>query len=129
MAHAHLHLLAGKRILVIANEDFLSHGTRRQLGRLKASIAGPASNLADAVRMIVDGGISAAVVDVRLAGDVFFAVAEKLEDLDLPFVFAITGEPMPASCIYRGFVLSENLEELDKIAKALFAPRSAEDLH
>ncbi|AXV15247.1 response regulator [Neorhizobium sp. SOG26] len=129
MAHAHLHLLAGKRILVVANEDSLSDGTRRQLGRLKASIWGPASSLAYAVRMIVDGGISAAVVDVRLAGDVFFAVAEKLEDVDIPFVFAIAGEPMPASRDYRGFVLCEDLDELDKIARALFAPCSAEDLH
>jgi hypothetical protein len=129
MAHAHLHLLAGKRILVVANEDSLSDGTRRQLGQLKASTAGPESSLTDIMKMVGEGGISAAVVDVRLAGDVFFAVAEKLEDVDIPFVFAITGEPIPASRDYRGFVLCEDLDVLDKIAKALFAPCSAEDLH
>lgn len=129
MENGYLDLYAEKRILVVEEEYFLSDETRQMLDRLRALVVGPASNLAEAFAIIDEQNFEAAVLDVHLADELIFPVAERLEELGIPFVFATGHQATLVSRKYSGFVFCEKLNELDKIAKALFASSLTEEMH
>jgi FixJ family two-component response regulator len=55
-------------------------------------VVGPAASVEEALRLIEevasDGGLSAAVLDLNLAGEVVSPVADRLSALGVPFLFA-----------------------------------------
>jgi hypothetical protein len=57
-----------------------------------AKVVGPAASVGDALQLIdevaSDGGLSAAVLDINLNGEVVSPVADRLAALGVPFVFA-----------------------------------------
>jgi len=115
-----LHLLEGKLILVVEDEYFLADETRRQLVALKAEVLGPAGNVDDALELIETRCIDAAILDVHLGDELVFSVAERLEELGIPFVFATGYDPCIVPDRFSGFTLCEKPTELGKIARALF---------
>ena len=57
-----------------------------------AEVIGPACSLDEALRLTeaaaADGGLSAAVLDINLAGEAVWPVADRLAALGVPFVFS-----------------------------------------
>jgi CheY-like chemotaxis protein len=81
--------LAGRRILIVEDEYFLADDMSRMLCSIGAEIAGPASDIDDALRMLEDGAsIDGAVLDVKIRGDMAFPIARELRARHVPFVFA-----------------------------------------
>ncbi len=115
-----LYLFEGKRILVVEDEYFLADETRVQLVALKAEVVGPAGNVDDALELIETRDIDAAILDVHLGDELVFSVAERLEALGIPFVFATGYDPSIVPERFSGFFLCEKPTELGKIARALF---------
>ncbi|NWJ27589.1 response regulator [Rhizobium sp. RM] len=117
----YLHLLNGKRILIVEDEYFLADETRRQLIALKAEVVGPVAHVDDALELISSRKIDGAILDVHLGDELVFPVAERLDELDIPFVFATGYDPNVVPEKFSGFTLCEKPTELGKIARALFA--------
>ncbi|MBB2752894.1 UNVERIFIED_ORG: CheY-like chemotaxis protein [Rhizobium aethiopicum] len=113
-------LFSGKRILIVEDEYFLADETRRKLEELGAIVVGPTSNVSQALDLIDEEHIDAAILDVFLGDELVFAVADELEARDINFVFATGYDPSHIPVKYKGFALCEKPTELEQIAVALF---------
>jgi CheY-like chemotaxis protein len=80
--------LRGCRVLVTEDEYFLADDIARSLRSLGAKVAGPVSELEDALGILDSGEtIDGAVLDVNLKGEMIFPIARALRARNLPFVF------------------------------------------
>lgn len=114
---------SGKRILVVEDEYFLADETRRKLQKLGAIVVGPTGRVDQALQLIGEQDVDAAILDIQLDGGLVFPVAEKLETLNIPYVFATGYDPSIIPARFNGFTLSEKPIDLEHIAKALFGPK------
>lgn len=123
-----LHLLARKRILVVEDEYFLADETRKQLVALKADVIGPVATVEDAFALIETAIVDGAILDIHLGDEFVFPVADKLDTLDIPFVFASGYDPSVLPERFSGFLLCAKPTELSKIAHGLFATTNSDGL-
>ncbi|MGK6312317.1 response regulator [Neorhizobium sp. DT-125] len=115
-----MHMFAGKRILIVEDEYFLADETRRRLDQFGATVIGPAAHVEEALALIKQVEIDAAILDVHLGDQFVFPVAEELDRLDIPFVFATGYDPAFIPKKFTGFAFCEKPAELENIALALF---------
>ena len=113
---------AGTKVLVVEDEFLLADDARRALEDLGAAVIGPTPRVDKALQFLRTTQIDAAILDIDLAGELVFPVAEMLQDMGIPFVFASAYETSIIPARYKGFVLSDKPIELERIAQALFAP-------
>ncbi len=79
--------LANRRILVVEDEFLIAAVLCDMLEDVAASVVGPAANLGEAMRLVQDQGIEAAILDMNLNGEWSDPVAEELVRRGIPFVF------------------------------------------
>jgi PAS domain S-box-containing protein len=79
-----------KRILLVEDEAIVAMMMADMLGDLRFAVLGPINRLAPATAAARDDDIDAAILDVNLAGENVYPVAEILESRGVPFVF-VTG--------------------------------------
>ena len=80
--------LRGKRVLIVEDEYLIAQDLAEALRAAGAEVAGPVGSATDAER-ILDGGTppDLALLNVRLRGGTVFALADKLDQAGVPFVF------------------------------------------
>ena len=113
-------LFKGKNILVVEDEYFLADETRRELENLGANVVGPAADSSTALALIEDEAIDAAILDIMLEGESVFEVAERLEEMDIPYVFATSYDESIVPERLSQYVFCSKPFHLNMIAKALF---------
>ena len=118
-------MFSGKHILIVEDEYFLADETRRKLEELGAIVIGPTANVRNALNLIDQEHVDAAILDVFLGDELVFAVADELEARQINFVFATGYDPSHIPVKYKGFALCEKPTELENIAVALFGPAVA----
>jgi len=113
-----LPLMSGRRILIVEDEHFLTNRVRTELERLNVDIVGPipVGEEADRLALTVD----AAILDIEIPPNWAFPLAERLQRIRLPYVFAVRGDQARFSEGFPGFLLSPDPEALASIARALF---------
>jgi CheY-like chemotaxis protein len=79
--------LQGLRVLIVEDEPLIASSLEDVLNDLGCVVIGPAMNLDDAVRLAREAEIDGACLDVNLAGEKVYAVADILRERGLPFVF------------------------------------------
>jgi DNA-binding response OmpR family regulator len=108
------HALKGKRVLLVEDEALVAMMVEDELLNAGAQIVGTASSVAEALRMIEvamgDGGISVAILDLNLDGELVWLVANALDELGVPFVFETgygpdfdTGKYVMAPVLHKPF--------------------------
>jgi PAS domain S-box-containing protein len=76
------------RLLVVEDEALLAMELCSDLSQLGWDIIGPASTIEEALRLINQAPLpTAAVLDVNLHGQPVYPLAERLQELGVPFVF------------------------------------------
>jgi DNA-binding response OmpR family regulator len=84
--------LYGRRILVIEDEPLVAMMLEDSLIEAGASVLGPAGSVEMALLLLdnalANGGISAAVLDLNLAGSAALPVSAKLDSASVPYVVA-----------------------------------------
>jgi CheY-like chemotaxis protein len=118
----HLELFSGKRVLIVEDEYLIAQDTRRALEKAGAIVIGPASNVDDGLELVRSQKIDAAILDINLDGDMVYPIADLLDEMSIPFVFATGYSPSQIPGKYSGYVLCEKPTELGYIALALFDP-------
>ena len=108
--------LKGNRILVVEDDPFIALDVADNLARAGATVVGPAHNLLAALRLAEDADLAAAVLDFRLEHGDTLAVAARLAERGIPFVFQtsdpeavrrsrpealILSKPVPAETLIR----------------------------
>ncbi len=76
------------RVLIVEDEMLVAMNIEDMLLDLGHEVAGIASRLAPGLALARDADIDAAVLDVNLAGEPSFPIAELLEARGVPFLFA-----------------------------------------
>jgi CheY-like chemotaxis protein len=80
--------LSGLRLLVVEDESHVAMLVEDMLADMGCDVVASAARVSEALRLIEAVAIDAAVLDVNVAGEKVFPVAEKLRDRKIPFVFA-----------------------------------------
>jgi ActR/RegA family two-component response regulator len=80
--------LAGKRALIVEDDNVLAMHLAGELAAQGATVIGPAATVAEALDVIASSELDVAIVDINLGGKAAFPVADALADRRVPFVFA-----------------------------------------
>ena len=82
--------LPGNRILLVEDEGLVALMMLEMLNDLGFAVIGPYANMADATAALVNEQIDAAILDVNLANELAYPLADTLNSRGIPFVF-VTG--------------------------------------
>lgn len=80
--------LAGLRILVVEDEAAISLLLEDMLLDFGCEVVGPAARLATALEVVAREEVDLAILDVNVAGEPIYPVAEALAARSIPFVFS-----------------------------------------
>jgi PAS domain S-box-containing protein len=80
-------LLVGNRLLLAEDEALVAIDIKDMLVELGFEVVGPYSNVAQALAVVTNYGIDAAILDINLGGELIYPVAERLIDKGVPFMF------------------------------------------
>ncbi|MEL6061554.1 MULTISPECIES: response regulator [unclassified Methylobacterium] len=80
--------LSDRRVLTVEDEYFIAQELEEALRKAGVTVLGPASSVGAALALL-DGGTppEAAVLDVNLAGEMVYPVADRLIARGIPFLF------------------------------------------
>ncbi len=120
--------LEGKRVLVVGDEALVSMFVEDELRDAGATVLRPVVCVDDAMRLVeaaADGGISAAVLDINLAGQHVGPLADRLAALGVPFLFAMgygegcdTGGHGTAPTLHKPFDSGRLVDAVEALASA-----------
>lgn len=79
--------LQGLRILIVEDEAIIASFLEDALLDLGCEVIGPALTMEDALRLAREAAIDGAGLDINIAGEKSYAVADILAARGLPFVF------------------------------------------
>ena len=79
--------LGGMRVLVVEDEGLIAMDLAATLRRAGCTVVGPARRVAHALRHVADDAPDVAILDVNLAGEPVFPVADALAERGVPFTF------------------------------------------
>jgi len=80
--------LAGLRVLVVEDEGPVAMLVETMLEDLGCAVVLSAASIREALELVRRGGFDVALLDVNLAGEKVFPVADELRRLGVPFAFA-----------------------------------------
>jgi DNA-binding response OmpR family regulator len=80
-------ILSGLRVLVVDDDLIIGLLVQDTLVKCGCTVAGPFDNMPDALRSAETESLDAAVLDINIAGEEVFPVAEILERRQVPFLF------------------------------------------
>jgi PAS domain S-box-containing protein len=81
-------VLAGGSIMLVEDEAIVALAVNDALTDMGFSVVGPFSRISDACRALRDNQVDAAILDINLAGETVYSLAEMLTSRKIPFVFA-----------------------------------------
>jgi DNA-binding response OmpR family regulator len=76
------------RILVVEDEMLVAMLIEDVLGDLGHQVIGPAMRIETALAVIENQAVDFAILDINIAGKQSFPVADRLKELQVPFIFA-----------------------------------------
>jgi CheY-like chemotaxis protein len=80
--------LAGLRVLLVEDEGPVAMLVEAMLDDLGCTVVLSAASVREALELVRRGGFDVALLDVNLAGEKVFPVADELRRLGVPFAFA-----------------------------------------
>ncbi len=106
-------IAAGTRVLLVEDDYLLASDLARRLNQMGFDIIGPLPGVAEALdRIHANDNIAAAMLDIRLSGEMVFPVADELERRAVPFIFATAFDPEFVPARHAGkLVLRKPLED------------------
>lgn len=102
--------LQGLSVLAVEDEALVAMCLEDILLDLGCAVLGPAARVHQALKLLDTEHVDIAVLDVNVAGEVVFPVADKLKALGVPFIFATAYGVAGVIAIHR---------EADRAAEAL----------
>lgn len=121
-------MLEGKKILIVEDEVILALDLRFAMEDMGADVIGPCHRLSRAMEMAETAPIDGAILDVDLAGEAVFPLADNLRKRHVPFVFH-TGRHNPAelSDLYGGVTICPKPSSPERVAQELMAMMNRTD--
>lgn len=79
--------LKNMTVLLVEDEAILAIDITEELGKFGATVVGPARTVREALRLVQESDLTAAILDLNLMGELSFPVAELLFQRNVPFIF------------------------------------------
>ncbi len=115
-----LHSLAGKSILIVEDEYHIASGLASHLLSAGVDVVGPASGVDDALKYIsARHHLAGAILDIRLGDTNVFPVADELDRLSIPYLFATALEADQIPARHADAIVLRKPVEDDAIVAAL----------
>jgi CheY-like chemotaxis protein len=89
-------VLKGRRILILEEQMQIALLLAGMVQDFGCEVVGPAKDVSDALTLIAENALDAAILDVKIGGNNTLAVADELIRKGTPFAFA-SGNKTPAS--------------------------------
>ena len=80
--------LKGLRVLVVEDQAPIALLLEDMLVESACEVVGPASRVGQALRLLSNHTVDAAVLDLNIAGELVYPVADALDARGLPYLFA-----------------------------------------
>ena len=80
--------MEGLRVLVVEDEALVALQLEDLLTEQGCIVVGPASRVRQALKLLNDHPVDAAVLDLNIAGELVYPVADELTNRGLPYIFA-----------------------------------------
>lgn len=109
----------GARVLVVEDEIMVALDVRDLLRELGCIVAGIAHDVRGGLSMSSPEILDAAILDVNLGMEQVFPVADKLQELGVPFIFATGYGPADLSTRYPGREVLHKPYRATQLAEAL----------
>jgi two-component sensor histidine kinase/CheY-like chemotaxis protein len=116
--------IRGKRILLVEDEPLVALMMSQMIGDLGGEVMGPYGTLSEAASAAIEG-VDAAVLDVNVAGELVYPLAERLVRADIPMVFLTGYDANSVDGRYAGSsILTKPIDERDLavVLAGLFEP-------
>jgi CheY-like chemotaxis protein len=122
-------VLAGRRVLVVEDQYAIALDLCEGLDQQGADVVGPASSVEDALVMLEGGARpDVAVLDVQLRGGLVYPVADRLQQLGVPYLFTTACEQNEIPERHRRAPRFEKPIRLTSILEAIREQSSPRDL-
>jgi DNA-binding response OmpR family regulator len=106
------------RILVVDDEPLISMLVEDWLGELGCEVVGPARTVADGLAL-ADGELDGAILDVNLAGDTCFPLADALRSRGVPVAFATGDGALDEGQGFKGAVILRKPFDFESVKSVL----------
>jgi CheY-like chemotaxis protein len=111
--------LSGLTVLAVEDESLVAMLLEDLLTDLGCTVAGPAATCNDALHLIEQRRIDAAVLDINIIGGNAFAIADRLSELHIPFIFATGYGAAGVHDAHRNRAVLQKPYSFDNLQKAL----------
>ena len=121
--------LMGLRLLVVEDEALISLLIEDLVTSLGCALAGTASNVSEALKLIEAVPIDGALIDVNLGGEIAAPVSQALSEKGIPLILVTGYEEPPLDefpVVHKPF---ESRELRDAIIQHLRSNGGGQDLH
>lgn len=112
-------VLDGARVLIVEDEFMVAALLEDTLQAFGCEVVGPAARIDEALALLEREEIDAAVLDVNIAGEQVFPVADVLERRGIPFVFATAYGRGGVAEAHRTHEILQKPYELRSLRRAL----------
>ena len=115
----------GKRILILEEQASITQLLVDMLGALNCRVVGPADRVPQALALLVEHDVDAAILDVKIKGEPSYAVAEELLRRGIPWAFASSNETDEIERRYPGVpVIAKpySSAHIQRVLEQLLAP-------
>ena len=107
-------MIGNNRIMIVEDEILVALAVADYLTDLGFSIVGPFTKLVDAKLAVAQGHVDAAILDVNLAGEPIYPLAEILAERSVPFIFTTGYGAESIDARFKGApVLQKPIEQED----------------
>ena len=79
--------IAGDRIMIVEDEPLVAMAMSELMTELGLTVVGPFGKVGQAIAALKDNSINAALLDINLAGELVYPLADMLIADNVPFVF------------------------------------------
>ncbi|MXQ14140.1 response regulator [Microvirga makkahensis] len=111
--------LTYRRVLIVEDEYFLADDMAQALRKFGADVVGPVRSTDEALALLAEEPVDAAVLDINLKGQMVYPVADALREQGVPFIFATGYDEAAVPEAYRGVPRWEKPFRPEDLAKAL----------
>lgn len=113
--------LANARILVVEDEFLIALHVQSELEDAGATVIGPVASIADGLRLVEEGNIDVAVLNVTIADGLSFPIAAALDAKMKPFIFVTSSSRQFLGSAYVSALVIDKPIDFARLIPALVA--------
>lgn len=92
--------LKGLRVLIVEDQAPIALQLEDMLVDSECEVVGPASRVDQALKLLEEQAVDTAVLDINIAGDLVYPVADAMDARGLPYIFATGYSPSDVASPY-----------------------------